>query len=134
MKKTVLSILCALLPAIVMADYSSMMFQTTNGTSHFVGTEGLTITFDDENLTATDGTNTLTLALADIAAMSFSSDLASSVSLELNDKAMEPVTVYLTNGAAFGAYSCIGEAMQSVPAGIYVIKYADGSTLKLSKK
>lgn len=132
MKKILLSLFVAGLSVSASAAYRSMMFQTSGGDRHYLDLTGLSISFSDDTMTAVNTSETLTLPLADMASMEFSE--TSGVETLTEGRESMAVSVFTTSGTSCGSFPSLSEARQSLDKGIYVIRYSDGSTLKLVKK
>lgn len=134
MKKIILFLLGIALPFIVSAEYKSMMFRSKDGNQHYINVQGLVISFDTENLLASISDNTLSIPLAELISMSFSEEDSAGLESILSDKSQESVSVYFTTGVKTGTFTSVSEAIEKLPAGVYIIQYADGTTLKLAKR
>lgn len=131
MKQTLLliSVLAGATTAIA-SDFPSMVFELKDGSTLRVNSERLTITFDDNNLTAkhSDGSNTI--SLSDLSKLYFTTDAASLIELDAN--VLGEVDIYTTGGIHAGHYQSAQEAMNVLPEGVYLIKSGD-ITLKIRK-
>lgn len=114
------------------ADFSALTFKTTGGTDHSIEITGLEVTFAEETLTATNSKTTISLPLAQVESMEFTD--ASSVDTICCDRLTEETTVYDLDGSIAGTFASFSEAMTMLPAGVYIFRYADGTTLKIAKK
>lgn len=135
MKHLLLITFVAMVSFVAKADYSTMTFKTTGGDSHILSVSGLTLAFAQDNLTATNASTTLSLPLAQVESMSFSNDIPDSgINAVNSDKTNEKVTVYDINGVEISASNSVSDVLTNLPKGIYLVRYADGTTLKISKQ
>lgn len=133
MKKILFSLLALGLSVSASAAYSTMMFQTSGGVRHYIDLSGLSISFADDNLTAANASESISIPLADMASMEFSETTSGIDSLSA-DRNTLAVSVFLPSGTPCGDFSSLEEAKQKLDKGVYVIRYSDGFTLKLAKK
>ena len=79
MKKTIITMLIALVAICASAEtYSYLKFTKTNGSTVTCSVEGLKITYDNTNVTATNAEGTTTIALAEVQDMYFSNEAGGS--------------------------------------------------------
>ena len=128
-------ITCAIIVAAAFcanADYSALTFKTKQGTDHSIEITGLEVTFSEETLTAINSKTSISLPLAQVESMEFTD--AASVDAITGDRLKEKTTVYDLNGGPAGTFASFKEAMTKLPAGIFIFRFADGTTLKITKK
>lgn len=118
----------------VRADYSYMLFKSTTGDTHSIAVAGLEITFSQDKLTASNSETSISIPLAQVASMEFSNEGSAGVGSIAADKGCEPVAIYTLTGVKYGEYASVMEAMQNMSAGVYILKYNDGTSIKISKK
>lgn len=109
--------------------YDKMNFTTTDGTSYEVPAEGLCITVEGENLSIVAKDRTITIPLASLSTMQFVDNLGFIDSL--TSASDDSVTVYGLDGVSVGTYSSAAKAMESLSAGIYLMKDNEGKTFKI---
>lgn len=114
------------------AEYLTLSFKTSGGESHSIGIQGLEVKFSEETLTAFNPMTTITLPLAQVESMEFTD--AASVSTVNGDWMKEQTTVFDLSGRQLGSFRSFSEAMSQLPVGIYLFRYADGTTLKIVKE
>ena len=73
-KLLILTMLAALTMGARAAEYNYLVFTLNDGTTQSVSATDLNITFANGNLTATSGSNTVTIALSNLTKMEFSND------------------------------------------------------------
>lgn len=114
-------------------DYPYLMFQTTDGTTTAVAASGLTITFSDGKLIATDANNgTQIFTLTDLNKMFFSTD-ATGIEETEAEADNEAVEVFTTTGISLGQFENMKAAQSALERGIYVMK-SKIRTLKIAVK
>lgn len=107
------------------ADFTYLTFQTEDGSEYSVVASGLSISFQDGNLVASDGTS---LPLTNLRKMYFSN--ASNISGLAGEKANGMVTVYNLQGKLLGSYPSLSEATAAMGKGLFLIKEENGKTQK----
>lgn len=112
------------------AEFSYLVFNTMDGTQHSINVQSLSITFADNNLVAQNNESTLSLPLQTVASMSFS-NTPSGVADIVADEA---VTVFGSDGAEHGSYQSVQHAIDTLPGGVYIIKFNNGCTAKIIVK
>lgn len=111
------------------ADYSTMVFKTTDGQTHSLSLTGLNIEFDATSMIVKNADTTLTLPLASLSTMEFSD--GSTVVVENFIADFTNCEVFSSSGVAIGRFESIENAAASLPSGIYVLQYANGETTKI---
>lgn len=111
------------------ADYSTMVFKTTDGQTHSLSLTGLNIEFDATSMIVKNADTTLTLPLASLSTMEFSD--GSTVVVENFIADFTNCEVFSYSGVAVGRFESIAEAAAALPSGIYVLQYANGETTKI---
>lgn len=134
MKQLLTLILITISVMAMKADFSNVVFTSASGDQHFIAVAGLEITFADEMLIATNANATISLPLAQVTSMEFTNNNSNSMDSTTADAANDPVTVFTLDGISHGQYHSANEAVNVLPTGIYIIKYNDGSSIKISKK
>lgn len=114
------------------AAYNSIKFTTNQGVEHFIALPDLEIEFNAEKLIAINSANTLELPLADVKSMEFSDSTNTLLEETWNDN--ESVSVWTLSGTKYCDANSMNEALTKMEKGIYVVKYSDGSTLKVAIK
>jgi hypothetical protein len=130
-KKTFfLGILSVVALSLRAADYPSLVFTLTDGTTRSITSAGLNLTFSDGNLTATSGSTTITIPLASLTKMEFSTESTTAVEDINADVTLDDHTeVYDLNGRllANGQWSTVNGRLKP---GVYMIK-SNGKTTKV---
>lgn len=127
-----LSVLAAVLTMTVMqvsGEATHIVFKSSDGNSHSISSGGLEISFAGETMTAKNATETLTLPVAQLSTMEFTS-LSSSVT-EAAVANPGKVTVTSIAGVSAGTFSSADAARNALAPGAYVIKTEGGDTYKL---
>lgn len=114
------------------AEYKSMIFSTATGVSHSLDLTGLEIEFTDGKLLALNSEQTLELPLAQMATMEFSENISSGIDDAL--AGTSEVSVYNLSGALCAEGASPSAALGNLTPGIYVMKYSDGTTIKILVK
>ena len=146
MKRILLLLMCLPAFAAQAQDYGYLTFRTADGTEQSIAAAGLKITFADGKMLATAGTETLDIALSDLASMFFASERTGIDKVGADDAAALHWRVDeggLHAAAADGdtmirLYDASGKAVASgrgtlsakLAKGIYVMKAA-GQTIKV---
>ncbi len=121
--------LCVMTLGTQVTAYNYLTVTNTDGSQQSIDvTAGLTITFADGNMIATDGTTTTTLALSSLASMAFTAEAS----------AVEDLVAEVGGNAQVQVYSMDGKLIRSVSAkmlqqggmdkGVYIVK--TGTTTK----
>lgn len=134
MKHLAATALAVLLPMGMTAGYNSLLIRDKGSAEHLIDVSGLEISFSDGMLTATNPENTLTLMLEDVASMEFSENLATGAGMTTDLSGKGSISVWSLTGASMGVYESPRHAAASLNPGIYVIRYQDGLTAKISVK
>lgn len=134
MKHLAAAALAVMLPASLSAAYNSVLIRDKGAVEHLIDVSGLEISFSDGRLTATNPENTLTLLLEDVVSMEFSEDIATGAGLTMDTTIENSVAVWSLTGAPMGVYESPRHAAASLNPGIYVIRYKDGLTAKITVK
>lgn len=129
MKKLYLAGLVALTALCAQADYSSLMFKTTDGKTQNVSLNGLEITFDDSSMIVKNADGTVSFPLTSLSTMEFSD--GSTVVVENFIKDNSSFNVFTIDGVAMGTFENIANAAANLPAGIYVLNFSNGETSKI---
>lgn len=129
MKKLFLASIFASVAVTAYADDALMVFKTSDGAIHSIGSSALEIHFADGNMLASNGSQSLTLPLADLKSMEFGN-----LSTVISDMAAMPegmVSVTALDGAVCGKFDSVKEAAATLGSGVYVVKYESGETIKI---
>lgn len=110
-------------------DFTYLTFQTKDGTEYSLAVSGLSITFIDGNMVASDGT---TLPLSNLNKMYFTS--TSDIAKLKREGTAGTVLVFNGAGIQIGTYSTLSEALSVLGKGLYVIKKSNGETDKVTVK
>lgn len=120
-------------------SYSYLTFRQANGSEKSISTSGLKLTFADGNLVATNGTETVTYALSDMAKMYFSTTTTAISQAETGNVSAAIVNGTLQVNAPAGTrvsvYAIDGREMphEGLTSGAYVVKVGN-KVLKLMAK
>ena len=126
-KAMILTLLTAFTLGLRAADYDYLVFTLSDGTQQSVSASNLNITFANGNLTATSGSNTVTIALGSLAKMEFSNEGSTGISTVSCDfTATDDTEIYDMNGRRLPNSA-------SLSRGIYIIK-SNGKTSKVQVK
>lgn len=140
MKKVFLTVLIAACALVSRADgYPYLAFQTLDGAVSTISTSGLTLTYSEGTLTASAAAQgdaqgageTLTLETARLSRMYFT-DTATGVQALSASAGVQTVDVFTADGRRAGRFGSLQEAMARLPKGAYVVKAADGLTVKIA--
>ena len=122
----------ALTPSLALAGrYTSLKFTSDSGETYTVGTNNLEILVQGESLTF-NNTN-LMIPLASLVSMEFADYDESPASID--EMVFDPssnVMVFDLNGTGLGSFGSFSEAFGSLGKGLYVIKDANGNSLKVN--
>lgn len=129
-----LTMVCLPFMAAHAESYAYLTFQKADGMVVSIGVESLEMTLHDGKLTYTNSAGTGTLTLADLAAMYFSASDATAITPVVVDSTDGKVEVFSLKGTSYGTFSSVKAVQGSVPAGMYIIKMANGKTLKITVK
>lgn len=111
------------------AEYPYMAIRQTDGSSVVVKSDGLRFSVNNGVMTISHVDGELTLALADLASMRFSTDDTGVESL-VADSGL-PVEVYNISGTHIGRYDSVSEAIADIHTnGVYLFK-TDKGTAKI---
>lgn len=123
----------AAMATMVSAEYKSMVFTTHDGTEHNIGLDGLEIEFQGTKMYASDLTTSLEFDLASLASMQFSEKLISDVEAVIAEGG--EVEIFTLGGEYLGKYENLNAALARFnDAGIYIAKFKDGYTIKITKR
>lgn len=135
MKKLVIIVIGILVVLVAKADYTTLSFKTVDGQSYHFDIKGLDISFSQEYLTASNPEISFALPLAQIESMEFTNIASIGTDAMINNnKINEETIVFTVSGMAMGIFPSFEDAMQRIPAGVYILKYADGTTIKIVKE
>ena len=124
MKRAFLSLVfTSLLLSASATDFKFLTLESTDGSKVSLAANGLTLTFSDGNLVASDGT---TIPISSLAKMYFTE---TSGITTVTSSAGGSMKVYTLSGILVGTYS-EGQSPAGLPQGIYIIKDCQGNTHK----
>lgn len=140
MKKFFLSLLLGGVALTAAADNDYMVFQKTNGEEFSLNVDHLKITFADGAMNATDGTNSISVALSEMNKMYFSATPATGIE-QTTTAAIGKVSATIENGqlhvaapvgSRVSVYSLDGRQVgtQHLEKGTYLVRI-DNTTLKV---
>lgn len=130
-------------------DYNYLILEKLDGSGYALTAKGLTITFDEDNLNAVNGTETAIVRLRELKKMFFSNDKIGYVANELvrvNHVAVEvvgrniyvqaslgtQVAIYQIDGQLIGKYKTFSSLREAVGPtlfpGIYIVRVDQQST------
>ena len=114
--------------------YSSLSFQQQDGTTLSVGVESLQMTFTDSGstLVISNGTESHTVSVADLAKMFFSGSTSTGITEATADSNGE-LQVYTISGTYVGRFDSRDSMESSASPGIYLVKQ-NGKTHKIAVK
>lgn len=113
----------------VHAEYNRLVFRTVDGEEQSVSLTDLNITYTKSEMIATSGNESVKIPLNSLKSMEFS-DSSSVGSVMGND--VNEVNVYSVNGICLGNYDSKADALNALPAGVYILKSKNGVTSKVS--
>ena len=129
MKRYLLAAIIMVLSSLTLhaEDYTYLTLQTKDGTTYSLAVSGLSITFSNGYMVASDGTS---LQLSSLSKMYFST------SSDIQQLKMESAegNVLVFNGVLLGTFPTLDRALSSLGKGLYVIKKSNGETNKVSVK
>ena len=122
-KQTFLLLLSLTLSATALADdsYDYLVFRLQDGTLQSVNAVGTTITFDGTNAVVTNGTNRLSLPVANLASMFFSIDASATAIKSIDNDDTTAEAEYYTLGGV--------KVDRMEQGGVYIIR-KNGKTYK----
>ncbi len=134
MKKWIVFMLGACLSGVTAhADtYPYLTFQQADGTLVSMATSSLVMTFVDGKLVVANGTESRKMTVSDLTGMFFSeTNVTTGIhNITITDADGE-VEAYSLQGASLGKFSTLKSLNESLPAGIYIVKAANGKTSKI---
>ena len=121
--------LAAMSSHLLAEDYGYLVFTLNDGTTQNIVAQGTSLTFSNGNLTATNGTNTLTIPLADLKKMVFSNEGTSGIGNAGNAKALTDNVseIYDLQGHK------VGTQLSTLKKGVYIVKSASKTYKKIVK-
>lgn len=129
MKKYLLPAILAVISLGVHAEYNRLVFRTVDGEEQSVSLTDLNITYTKSEMIATSGNESVKIPLTSLKSMEFSD--SNSVGSVMGNDASE-VDVYSVNGISLGNYDSKADALNALPAGVYILKSKNGVTSKVS--
>jgi hypothetical protein len=112
-------------------DLPYLAFRDASGNITTIDAQDLELTFADGVITATNGSETLTLTAAEIEAMYFTSTPSAVASVAVDTEGS--LEVYTTAGISLGKFSSLEAARKAVGEGIFVVKQNE-KTFKIAIK
>lgn len=131
MKKYLLLAILAVISIGVHAEYNRLLFRTVSGEEQSVGVTDLNITYANGEMIATSGKELVKLPLTSLKSMEFVYTESGAVGFVSSDSDGE-VAVFSVNGICLGNFDSKSDALNTLPAGIYVLKSKNGVTCKVS--
>lgn len=115
------------------AAYNAMEFTTETGEKFTIGMDNLIISVDGQSIKAVNGENTeLNFDVASLASMQF---------VEFDNSGVDQIRAYeggvvlfRIDGSRAGSFGSLEEARASLEGGVYIVRLADGGTLKIILK
>lgn len=129
MKKCLLSAILAVGALGLHAEYNRLVFTTTDGNVKSVGLTNLNVKFSDGDMIASSAGESVKIDLASLKSMEFGNGEASIVAVPNTRRT--PVAVYSVDGICVGKFDSEAEAMNLLPAGLYITKDENGLTSKM---
>ena len=125
-------LMMALSTSLAMAGrYNSLKFTSNSGETYTVAASNLEILVNSENLTFNN--TDLTIPLSSLVSMEFTDDGDNPAEIDtIISGGNEVITVYNISGTLVGSFDSYAEALASLSQGVYVIKDANGNSLKIS--
>ena len=112
-------------------SYSSLKFTSSTGETYMVATNNLEILVNGEKLTFSN--TDLSIPLSSLISMEFTDYVDSLAAIDtVNFDGNGLVTVYNIDGTSVGSFDSYTDALSSLSQGVYVIKDANGNSLKIS--
>ena len=125
MKRLFLALVITSLVSVASAtDYNYLTLENTDGNMVSLPISGLTLTFNNGNLVANDGT---VLPLSSLLKMYFTE--TSGIS-SISTTADSPSDIYTLSGILVSSLS-LDASLPSLPKGIYIVKQPSGNTQKI---
>ena len=124
-------LMMALSTSLAMAGrYNSLKFTSNSGETYTVAASNLEILVDSEKLTFNN--TDLTIPLSSLVSMEFTDDGDNPAEIDtVISGGNEVITVYNISGTPVGSFDSYAEALASLSQGVYVIKDANGNSLKI---
>lgn len=126
-----LSMMASATSVALAGGYNSLKFTSDTGEIYTITTDNLEILIEGENLVFNN--TDLSLPLATLLSMEFtdySDETAGTDSMIIEPDAA--VTVFDLNGVSIGSFDTYSEAISALCNGVFVIKDANGNSLKIS--
>ena len=125
-------LMMVLIPSLAFAGrYTTLKFTSDSGEIYNIATSNLEILVNGENLTFNN--TDLAIPLSSLVSMEFTDYDESSAAIDaVTFDGNGVVTVYNVNGSSVGSFDSYTEALASLSQGVYVIKDANGNSLKIS--
>ena len=122
MKKLLVTLLMAGIWHVSMAyDYPYMVFQTADGSTQAIETDGLTISFSNGQLVATNASGSQTFSLAQMSKMYFTADNVTSIQI------VEQEALDIDEAAEVYDLQGLKVTRQQMRQGIYILKSKKGT-------
>ena len=121
-----------LIPSLAFAGrYNTLKFTSDSGETYSIATNNLVIHVNGENLTFNN--TDLTIPLSSLVSMEFTDYDDSPAAIDtVIFEGTGTVAVYNINGTPVGSFDSYADALASLSRGVYVIKDANGNSLKIS--
>lgn len=115
--------------------YPYLTFRQADGTLVSMAASSLTMTFADGKLVATNGSESREMTLANLTSMFFTdTPAATGINGAAVTDADGEVEAYSLQGVSVGKFSTLKTLKESLPAGVYIVKAANGKNTKMVVK
>ncbi|MDE7421712.1 MAG: hypothetical protein K2N35_16090 [Muribaculaceae bacterium] len=129
MKKILLSAILAVISIGVHAEYNRLVFRTLSGEEQSIGVKDLSIKYENGDMIAVSGSESVKIPLTSLKSMEFSDiNAVGEVSAVDNSE----VTAFSVNGICLGKFETKSDALNGLPTGIYILNSKNGVTFKVS--
>lgn len=130
MKKYLLSAILAISALCGHAEFNRIVFRTLDGGEQSVGITDLNISFSNGEMIATSTGESVKMELTELKSMAFynaSSGIGQITGMTGEGK----VEIYSPVGIRIGNFDSEAAAMNSLPGGVYIVKFENGLTSKM---
>ena len=111
--------------------YSSLKFTSSTGETYTIATNNLEILVNGENIAFSN--TDLTIPVSSLISMEFTDYVDSPAAIDtVNFDGNGLVAVYNIDGTSLGSFDSYTDALATLSQGIYVIKDANGNSLKIN--
>lgn len=130
MKKVLVMMMVAASVNAMADDYEYLTFEGSEGTLSMAA-KGLTITFNNGQMTVVNGNESHTITLSTLSKMYFSN--TTGISEAETTPGDNQVEVYATSGMLMGKYDSLDDAKAHLRTGVYIVK-SNNKTFKIAVK